>query len=98
MARTIKTRGKVVILEFSSRNRLFRVLYEFYTYKILPRIGGMVSASDEEMVILHCHGDGVLLMVSCRRAVEKARRNIRLEAVEKVERKGMGGAEAVECA
>ena len=32
----------------------------------------------------------VLPMVSCRRAVEKARRNIRLEAVEKVERKGMG--------
>ena len=44
MARTIKPGGKVVILEFSRpRNRLFRVLYEFYTYKILPRIGGMVS-------------------------------------------------------
>ncbi len=124
MARTIKPGGKVVILEFSRpRNRLFRVLYEFYTYKILPRIGGMVS--------VHVHdGAGgvprlpgpepefrdradiyrpamrkwlycilltamVLPMVSCRRAVEKARRNIRLEAVEKVERKGMGGAEAV---
>ena len=44
MARTIRPGGKVVILEFSRpRNRLFRVLYEFYTYKILPRIGGMVS-------------------------------------------------------
>ena len=44
MARTIKPGGKVVVLEFSRpRNRLFRVLYEFYTYKILPRIGGMVS-------------------------------------------------------
>ena len=44
MARTIKPGGKVVILEFSRpRNRLFRVLYEFSTYKILPRIGGMVS-------------------------------------------------------
>ena len=44
MARTINPGGKVVILEFSRpRNRLFRVLYEFYTYKILPRIGGMVS-------------------------------------------------------
>ena len=44
LARTIKPGGKVVILEFSRpRNRLFRVLYEFYTYKILPRIGGMVS-------------------------------------------------------
>ncbi|WP_295938395.1 bifunctional demethylmenaquinone methyltransferase/2-methoxy-6-polyprenyl-1,4-benzoquinol methylase UbiE [uncultured Alistipes sp.] len=44
MARTIKPGGRVVILEFSRpRNRLFRALYEFYTYKILPRIGGMVS-------------------------------------------------------
>ena len=36
----------------------------------------------------------VLPMVSCRRAVEKARRNIRLEAVEKVDRPGLGGAAA----
>ena len=44
MARTIKPGGKGVMLEFSRpRNRLLRVLYEFYTYKILPRIGGMVS-------------------------------------------------------
>ena len=44
LARTIKPGGKVVILEFSRpRNRLFRVLYEFYSYKILPRIGGLVS-------------------------------------------------------
>ena len=44
MARTIKPGGKVVVLEFSRpRNRLFRALYEFYTYKILPRIGGLVS-------------------------------------------------------
>lgn len=37
----------------------------------------------------------VLPSVSCRRAVEKAQRNIRIEAVEKAERKGMGGAEVV---
>ena len=44
LARTIKPGGKVVILEFSRpRNRVFRALYEFYSYKILPRIGGMVS-------------------------------------------------------
>ena len=44
MARTIKPGGKVVILEFSRpRNRVFRALYEFYSYKILPRIGGLVS-------------------------------------------------------
>lgn len=44
LARTIKPGGKVVILEFSRpRNRAFRMLYEFYSYKILPRIGGLVS-------------------------------------------------------
>ena len=43
-AGTIKPGGKVVILEFSRpRNRVFRALYEFYSYKILPRIGGLVS-------------------------------------------------------
>ena len=44
LARTIKPGGKVVILEFSRpRNLVFRALYEFYSYKILPRIGGLVS-------------------------------------------------------
>ena len=44
LARTRKPGGKVVILEFSRpRNRVFRALYEFYSYKILPRIGGLVS-------------------------------------------------------
>ena len=44
LARTIKPGGKVVILEFSRpRNRVFRALYEFYSYKILPRIGGLGS-------------------------------------------------------
>lgn len=44
LARTIRPGGKVVILEFSRpRNRAFRALYEFYSYRILPRIGGLVS-------------------------------------------------------
>ena len=44
MARTIKSGGKVVILEFSRpQNPLFRAIYEFYSYKILPRIGGLIS-------------------------------------------------------
>lgn len=36
-----------------------------------------------------------LSLGSCRRAVEKARRNIRVEAVEKIERQGLTGAEVV---
>lgn len=44
LARTIKPGGRVVILEFSRpRNRWFRALYEFYTFKVLPRIGGVLS-------------------------------------------------------
>ncbi|WP_417015212.1 bifunctional demethylmenaquinone methyltransferase/2-methoxy-6-polyprenyl-1,4-benzoquinol methylase UbiE [Alistipes sp.] len=44
LARTLKPGGRVVILEFSRpSNRWFRALYEFYSYRILPRIGGMVS-------------------------------------------------------
>lgn len=44
MGRTLKPGGRIVILEFSRpRNPLFRALYEFYSYRILPHIGGMVS-------------------------------------------------------
>ena len=44
LARVIRPGGRVVILEFSRpKNRLFRALYEFYSYKILPSIGGAVS-------------------------------------------------------
>lgn len=44
MARTLRPGGRVVILEFSRpANPLFRAVYEFYTYRILPRIGGLVS-------------------------------------------------------
>ncbi len=44
MHRTLKAGGKIVVLEFSRpRNRLFRALYEFYTFKILPRVGMLFS-------------------------------------------------------
>lgn len=44
LARVVKPGGTAVVLEFSRpRNRLFRALYEFYSYRILPRIGGLVS-------------------------------------------------------
>ena len=136
LARTIKPGGKVVILEFSRpRNRVFRALYEFYSYKILPRIGGLVSrdkrayeylpasvgefpAPEEFMAMMaragfrNCRARRKMKMIqrysvyvlllavavslsSCRRAVEKARRNIRFEGIERVERQGLTGAEVV---
>lgn len=44
LARTIKPGGKLVVLEFSRpRNRLFRALFGFYFFRILPFVGGLVS-------------------------------------------------------
>ncbi|WP_235821030.1 hypothetical protein [Alistipes provencensis] len=37
----------------------------------------------------------VILSTSCRKAVEKAQRNIRFEGIEKIERQGLTGAEMV---
>ena len=46
LARTIKPGGKVVILEFSRpRNRVFRALYEFYSYKSCPASAGWCRAT-----------------------------------------------------
>lgn len=44
LARTVKPGGRVVILEFSKPGTgWFGALYEFYTFRILPFIGGAVS-------------------------------------------------------
>lgn len=44
LARTIRPGGRIVILEFSRpRNRVFRALFEFYSFRILPLVGGAVS-------------------------------------------------------
>lgn len=44
LGRVVRPGGRVVILEFSRpRVRWFRTLYEFYSYRILPRIGGAIS-------------------------------------------------------
>lgn len=42
--RVLKPGGRVVILEFSTpRNPLFRAVYNFYSHRMLPLIGGMIS-------------------------------------------------------
>lgn len=44
IARTLRTGGRVVILEFSTpRNPLARAFYGFWNRRVLPGVGGMVS-------------------------------------------------------
>ena len=44
LCRTIRPRGTLVVLEFSTpRNRVVRWLYSQYSHRLLPRIGGLVS-------------------------------------------------------
>ena len=44
MARVTRPGGRVVILEFNQpENRLFAALYGWYSFTILPRLGGLIS-------------------------------------------------------
>ncbi len=44
MFRVLKPGGKAVILEFSTpRNKIFRSIYHFYSFNILPFVGRLVS-------------------------------------------------------
>jgi demethylmenaquinone methyltransferase/2-methoxy-6-polyprenyl-1,4-benzoquinol methylase len=48
MLRVLKPGGTVAILEFSQpSNGAFRALYGFFSTRVLPRIGGMISGSRE---------------------------------------------------
>ena len=47
MARVVKPGGRVVILEFNRpTNRWFKPLVDFYLFRILPRIGGLLSSRE----------------------------------------------------
>jgi demethylmenaquinone methyltransferase/2-methoxy-6-polyprenyl-1,4-benzoquinol methylase len=48
MARVVRSGGRVIVLEFGQpRSRIFGALYEWYSRKILPRIGGAVTGDAE---------------------------------------------------
>jgi demethylmenaquinone methyltransferase/2-methoxy-6-polyprenyl-1,4-benzoquinol methylase len=44
LARVLVPGGRVVILEFGQpQNRLFRLLYDFYSRRVLPHLGGLIT-------------------------------------------------------
>ncbi len=47
MVRVLRPGGRLAILEFSQpRNPVFRALYDFYSYQVMPRVGRLISGSD----------------------------------------------------
>ncbi|HPK03210.1 MAG TPA: ubiquinone/menaquinone biosynthesis methyltransferase [Candidatus Sumerlaeota bacterium] len=47
LVRVVRPGGRVVILEFSQPpNPLFRALYDFYSFQVMPRLGHWLSRSD----------------------------------------------------
>ncbi len=48
MARVVRSGGRVIVLEFGQpRSRPFSTLYDLYTRRILPRLGGAVTGNPE---------------------------------------------------
>jgi len=45
MARVVKSGGKVIILEFGQPKGIWGTLFQFYSTKILPIIGGIISGN-----------------------------------------------------
>ncbi|MFQ5657969.1 MAG: bifunctional demethylmenaquinone methyltransferase/2-methoxy-6-polyprenyl-1,4-benzoquinol methylase UbiE [Candidatus Methylomirabilales bacterium] len=59
MARVLKPGGQAVILEFSTPSSpLFRPLYGFYSHRILPSIGGLLSGNRAAYEYLPTSVDG----------------------------------------
>lgn len=46
MARVLKPKGRVVILEFGQPKGFFKHIYNFYSKRIMPRIGRMLARSE----------------------------------------------------
>lgn len=48
LTRVVKPGGRVMILEFGQpRGRAFRILYDMYRKRVLPRVGGMVTGEQD---------------------------------------------------
>jgi demethylmenaquinone methyltransferase / 2-methoxy-6-polyprenyl-1,4-benzoquinol methylase len=69
MARTVRSGGKVVVLEFGQPEGVFGALYRFYSTTILPVIGGVLTGNREAYSYLNrtaaafpCREDFLALM------------------------------------
>lgn len=48
LARVVKPGGRVMVLEFGQpRGRAFRILYDLYRKRVLPRVGGIVTGEKD---------------------------------------------------
>ncbi|MEW5850696.1 MAG: bifunctional demethylmenaquinone methyltransferase/2-methoxy-6-polyprenyl-1,4-benzoquinol methylase UbiE [Myxococcota bacterium] len=45
MARVVRPGGRVVVLEFGQPSGVFGALYRFYSRRVLPRVGGLLSGN-----------------------------------------------------
>lgn len=47
MCRVCRPGGKVLVLEFSKVNRLLAPLYDFYSFRLMPWLGGLISGDSD---------------------------------------------------
>ncbi len=79
MARVCKPGGRVMVLEFGQPKGLFGALYRFYSYTVMPTIGGWLSGNREAYVYLpetsaaFPAGDDFLALMSQSKAFSSTR-------------------------
>ncbi|GAA4893218.1 bifunctional demethylmenaquinone methyltransferase/2-methoxy-6-polyprenyl-1,4-benzoquinol methylase UbiE [Ferrimonas pelagia] len=53
MQRVLKPGGKLLVLEFSKpKNALMQKAYDFYSFKVIPQMGGMIAGDKESYLYL----------------------------------------------
>lgn len=52
MARVVRPGGRVVVIEFGQPRGLFGALYRFYSFKVMPAVGGIMSGNRDAYVYL----------------------------------------------
>ncbi len=52
MARVVRPGGRVVVIEFGQPRGFFGALYRFYSFKVMPAVGGFMSGNRDAYVYL----------------------------------------------